>query len=96
MLLHVGYQVSVCGRWILGACVDAEGEAHDLKAWLTPDEGMEDFMVSQIWSFANEFAKRANIEWRIVISKLGLVTHSELNGAPISKAQRFITDALNF
>ena len=81
MLLHVGYQISVCGRWVLAACVDAEGEVHELKAWLTPeDEGIEEFLVSQVWTFVHEFAKRANIEWRIVISRLGLMSHTELLG----------------
>ncbi|KAI9069534.1 hypothetical protein FKP32DRAFT_1559466 [Trametes sanguinea] len=79
MLLHVGYQVSNCGRWILAACVDAEGEAHELKTWLTPDDGVEAFLVREVWCFVHEFAKRANIEWRIVISKLGIMTHSEID-----------------
>ncbi|KAH9853381.1 mediator complex subunit 13 C-terminal-domain-containing protein [Lenzites betulinus] len=79
MLLHVGYQVSSCGRWILAACVDAAGEAHEIKAFLTPDDNVEAFVVSQVWSFAREFARRANIEWRIVVSKLGIMTHSEID-----------------
>lgn len=79
-LLHVGYQVSTCGRWVMAACIDAEGEAHDLKVWLTPDDNVEDFVVGHVWSFIVEFARRANIEWRIVVSKLGLISHSEANG----------------
>ncbi|KIK59991.1 hypothetical protein GYMLUDRAFT_616948 [Collybiopsis luxurians FD-317 M1] len=34
-LLHVGYQVSSCGRWILAACIDQRGEAHDIGVWST-------------------------------------------------------------
>ncbi|TBU27711.1 mediator complex subunit 13 C-terminal-domain-containing protein [Dichomitus squalens] len=79
MLLHVGYQVSACGRWIIAACIDGEGEAHDLKVWLTPDENVEQFVVGQIWSFVTDFARRANIEWRIVVSKLGLISQTEAN-----------------
>ncbi|KAI0643620.1 hypothetical protein C8Q79DRAFT_928154 [Trametes meyenii] len=79
MLLHVGYQVSSCGRWILAACVDAEGEAHELKTWLTPDDGVEAFMVKQVWGFVLEFARRANIEWRIVVSRLGMMSYSEVD-----------------
>ena len=80
MLLHVGYQISTCGRWIIAACIDGEGEAHDLKAWLTPDDNVEEFMVAQVWTFAYAFARRANVEWRIVVSKLGLISYSEANG----------------
>ncbi|KAI0676690.1 mediator complex subunit 13 C-terminal-domain-containing protein [Trametes maxima] len=79
MLLHVGYQFSSCGRWILAACVDAEGEAHELKTWLTPDDNVEAFMVSQVWGFAHEFARRANIEWRVVVSRLGVMSHAEVD-----------------
>lgn len=80
MLLHVGYQVSACGRWIMAACVDAEGEAHELKTWLTPEDNVEAFVAAEVWKFGHEFAQRANIEWRIVICKLGLMAHSELEG----------------
>ncbi|KAI0366220.1 hypothetical protein BV20DRAFT_952767 [Pilatotrama ljubarskyi] len=79
MLLHVGYQVSSCGRWILAACIDAEGEAHELKTWLTPDDNVEAFLVNQVWAFVHEFARRANIEWRIVITKLGAMAYSEIH-----------------
>ncbi|KAH9921543.1 uncharacterized protein BXZ73DRAFT_91803 [Epithele typhae] len=79
MLLHVGYQVSFCGRWILAACIDAEGETHVLKAWLTPDEYVEAFVVQQVWNLVHGISKRAHIEWRIVISKLGLMHYSELD-----------------
>ncbi|KAI0829265.1 mediator complex subunit 13 C-terminal-domain-containing protein [Trametes gibbosa] len=79
MLLHVGYQISSCGRWILAACIDAAGEAHEIKAFLTPDDNVESFVVSQVWSFAREFARRANIEWRVVITKLGIMAYSEID-----------------
>ena len=84
MLLHVGYQVSACGRWIMAACIDAEGEAHALKAWLTPEDNVEAFVASEVWTFGHDFAQRANIEWRIVISKLGLIGYSELEGMSTS------------
>lgn len=80
MLLHVGYQVSSCGRWILAACIDAAGEAHEIKAFLTPDDNVEGFLVSHVWGFVHDFARRANVEWRIVIAKLGIMAHSEVRG----------------
>ncbi|KAF5371974.1 hypothetical protein D9615_008048 [Tricholomella constricta] len=84
--LHVGYQVSPCGKWILAACIDQRGEAHDLGVWLTqsPGEGEseevsdETFLVSKIWDFAVQFAKKANVEWRIVFSRLGTMAEGEL------------------
>ncbi|OBZ71892.1 Mediator of RNA polymerase II transcription subunit 13 [Grifola frondosa] len=78
-LLHVGYTVTPCGRWVLAACVDARGEAHELRAWLTPGDGVESFVVAQVWTLLRDFAKRADLEWRLVISKLGLMGSAELD-----------------
>jgi len=108
--LHVGYQVSPCGKWVLAACVDERGEAHDLGVWLvqTPTQGAgtperegsgsgedvavgsgegEDiyaFVVRKVWEFAIEFAKNADVEWRIVVAKLGSMDESELNGMSVT------------
>lgn len=85
MLLQVGYQVSPCGKWILAACIDQRGEAHDLGVWLTQtqsdsgDSGMM-YMISKVWDFAVQFARKANVEWRIVFAKLGIMESSELDG----------------
>ncbi|KAG1724768.1 hypothetical protein EDB19DRAFT_2043401 [Suillus lakei] len=78
-LLHVGYRFSACGKWLFAACVDQRGETYDLGTWLIQDE-TETSAVVQVWNFALQFAKRANVEWRIVIAKLGYMTVSELEG----------------
>jgi mediator of RNA polymerase II transcription subunit 13, fungi type len=79
-LLHVGYQVSHCGKWLLACCVDQRGEAHDLAVWLLPSESPETFISQHLWTFAVNFAKRASVEWRIVMAKLGLMDARELEG----------------
>ncbi|KAG6845845.1 hypothetical protein H0H87_002536 [Tephrocybe sp. NHM501043] len=38
--VHVGYGYSSCGRWILAACVDERGEAHELGVWAV--QGVDD------------------------------------------------------
>jgi mediator of RNA polymerase II transcription subunit 13 len=92
--LHVGYGFSECGKWILCACVDQRGEAHDLAVWLTqtqtpnPDGEEtdvemltnEEYAVRKVWDFACQFAKRANVAWRIVFSKLGSMAIADLEG----------------
>lgn len=96
-MLHVGYTVSPCGKWIIAACVDERGEAHDLGVWLTQTSGTtaggegenategdgieEDvYVVRKVWEFAMLRAKRANVEWRIIIARLGAVNATELDG----------------
>ncbi|KAJ7252420.1 mediator complex subunit 13 C-terminal-domain-containing protein [Mycena haematopus] len=90
--LHVGYRFSECGKWILCACVDQRGEAHDLAVWLTQTQTQnsdgeeaevetftnEEYAVRKVWDFACKFAKRANVAWRIVFSKLGSITILDL------------------
>ncbi|KAG5352297.1 hypothetical protein C0989_002899 [Termitomyces sp. Mn162] len=94
--LHVGYQVSQCGKWILAACVDQRGEAHDLGVWLMQTPGESDpeddlsemSLVQKVWEFAIQFAKKANVEWRMVFSKLGAIGENELDGIWIDSNSR--------
>ncbi|KAA1465922.1 hypothetical protein DENSPDRAFT_862140 [Dentipellis sp. KUC8613] len=79
MLLHVGYRISSCGRWIFAACIDQRGEAHDLGVWLSSSESPETHLVQQLWTFAVNFAKKASVEWRIAFAKLGSMGPTELD-----------------
>lgn len=80
-LLHVGYQLSSCGKWLLACCVDQRGEAHDVTVWLLPSESPESFIAQHLWTFAVNIAKRASVEWRIVIAKLGSMDAREHEGS---------------
>lgn len=102
-LLHVGYRISACGKWVTATCVDQRGEAWDQSVWLvkndhqdTDGEGSatgsgvtagsapggndEAFVVRKVWDFAAAFASKADVEWRIVISKLGIMEETEFTG----------------
>jgi mediator of RNA polymerase II transcription subunit 13, fungi type len=82
--LHVGYRLSKCMRWLLAACIDERGEAHDVAVWGVPrqsePQAIVTWMVSNIWIFVKQFAQRADTEWRIVVSKLGEVGETEVEG----------------
>jgi len=91
-LLHVGYHLTACGRWIIACCVDQRGEAYDLGVWLTQSPAAadqegdaevlsdEEYAVKRVWDFAMQFAKKTDVEWRVVFTRLGVMTESELNG----------------
>ena len=85
-LLHVGYQVSPCKKWVFASCIDQRGEMYDLGLWLMhldgeDEEGSDEAsVIGKVWTFTLEFARRANVEWRIVITKLGLMTPTETQG----------------
>ncbi|KAH9052639.1 mediator complex subunit 13 C-terminal-domain-containing protein [Lactarius vividus] len=77
-LLHVGYRLSSCGKWIFTCCIDQRGEAHDLAVWLLPNESPEAFIAQRLWTFVVGVAMRASVEWRIVIAKFGSMDPREL------------------
>ena len=88
-LLHVAYHLTACGKWILASCVDQRGEAYDLRVWLTqspgtsdgePEVSDEEYAVQKVWDFAMQFAKKANVEWRVVFARLGVMGEREMNG----------------
>jgi mediator of RNA polymerase II transcription subunit 13 len=94
-LLHVGYRLSACGKWVMAACVDQRGEAWEQAVWLLNQDvdgegngssapiggsSEEMFVVKKIWDFVAGFAVRADVEWRIVISKLGIMEEAEFTG----------------
>ena len=79
-ILHVGYRLSSCGKWLLAACVDQRGEMHELKVWLAPSEGVGTFVASSVWALALHVAAKANVEWRITIAKLGTMEEAEVDG----------------
>ncbi|KAF9004684.1 mediator complex subunit 13 C-terminal-domain-containing protein [Cyathus striatus] len=85
MLLHIGYTVSECGKWILACCVDERGETYELGVWLTQtqdedgelDISNEAYIIKKVWEFGLKFSKKTDVEWRIVFSKLGHMTEAE-------------------
>ncbi|GJJ07800.1 hypothetical protein Clacol_002005 [Clathrus columnatus] len=88
--LHVGYRLSKCKKWLLAACIDERGEAHDLAIWNVPYHSEDDqtvggdidvniaWIVENIWLFTSQFAKRSDTEWKIVLSRFDGITASEV------------------
>jgi len=88
-LLHVGYHLTACGKWIIVCCIDQRGESHNLGVWLTQSPGEhegesehsnEEYAVKRVWDFAMQFTKKTNVEWRVVFAKLGVLTIKEMEG----------------
>ncbi len=84
--LHVGYHVTPCKKWIIAACIDERGVSHDMGIWLTQDDFHETQVVGQVWDFAMEFARKANVEWRIAVAKLGNMGEAELDGKRVNSS----------
>jgi len=88
IMLHVGYGISQCGKWGIAACVDEYGQAYDTRVWLLGEEDDDDsrdeppelVLVTKVWDFALQFAKNADVEWRIVLTRLGALPVREVEG----------------
>ncbi|KAH8106342.1 mediator complex subunit 13 C-terminal-domain-containing protein, partial [Cristinia sonorae] len=79
-VLHIGYQVTHQHKWLLATSTDQHGEAHDLKAWLIPeDDDIDSFIVNSVWSFTVAMARRANVEWHVVVAKRGAMSAHEMD-----------------
>lgn len=79
--LHIAYATTPCGKWLFLAAIDQVGTAHDLRARLIPSDCVvENFVVGTVWEFTLSMAMKANVEWHLVIVKLGFMTSSEYDG----------------
>ncbi|KAH6915454.1 mediator complex subunit 13 C-terminal-domain-containing protein [Coprinopsis sp. MPI-PUGE-AT-0042] len=86
-LLHVGYKLSPCQKWVLVSVIDQRGECFEQELFFIPQDdpevegelGQAAYIAHHVLDFAFKVARRTDIEWRIVITKLGLMTPSELD-----------------
>lgn len=88
-LLHIGYQTSSCGKWVLAAGIDQRGETREVGVWLSDPLNGERGVVELVWDFAVQYGRKANVEWRIVIAKLGGMDQHELDGMSSSRRGYF-------
>ncbi|CDZ98548.1 Mediator complex, subunit Med13 [Phaffia rhodozyma] len=80
MFLHLAYGFSPNRDWLVACAVDERGQAHELKIWKLGREPFSfDWAILMLWSFFIKFSEQADVAWRMVISKLGLMEPSEIN-----------------
>ncbi|PPR01786.1 hypothetical protein CVT24_001701 [Panaeolus cyanescens] len=84
-LLHIGYHLTACGKWIVACGVDQRGEMHTVGVWLTkpPDDesemSREEYAIKKVWDFGLDLAHRTCVEWRVVFTRLGLMSDKEMH-----------------
>lgn len=87
-ILHIGYSVTPIEghsnlEWVVASCIDEKGEL-----WRTipkvvrcpPGVSPEAARVKIVIAMLKTFADVADVEWRVVITRLGLLTKMELKG----------------
>lgn len=80
MLLHVAYALSASGEWLVAMAVDERGQSQETKVWKLETKELYERIVGKLWAFATGFAKTADVEWRMVVCKSGLMGWDEVAG----------------
>lgn len=91
-LLHVAYACSPAHgdgglEWIAVSCVDEKGEIWKTMPRLLripPGASVETLRVKMVWSISKMLIDTADVEWRVIISKLGVPSKADLKGEPSS------------
>jgi mediator of RNA polymerase II transcription subunit 13 len=67
------------GLWLVSPPESGDGEGEPSELGDGEREiACERFAVDKAWSFAMEVARRVDVEWRVVVTKLGLMTPTEV------------------
>lgn len=89
-ILHVGYtsMTAVPGEpgleWIVAVCIDEKGETwRSIPKLVRIPAGAAGDMarVRVVWSIARSVAEKADVEWRIVVCRLGCIPMAEIKGS---------------
>ena len=78
--LHVAYGWSKDREWIIASLVTERGDEQDRFVGPGGEDLSSSDLVETVWSFVEQFAKKVDVEWRIVICRLGLISEEELEG----------------
>lgn len=88
-LLHVAYACSPAHgqgaglEWIVVSCIDEKGEIWKTLPRLLripPGTVVEAIRARAVWSITKMLAETADVEWRVVICKLGTPSKAEVRG----------------
>ncbi len=80
----MGYKWSRDRDWLFAACVDQRGHGHETRHWyighVSAATSFESLVAENILNFALECSRRAQVEWRSVIAKMGYMDIGEIEG----------------
>ncbi|KAK4056626.1 hypothetical protein OIO90_002474 [Microbotryomycetes sp. JL221] len=84
-LLHIAYTHvpgTVVGlHWLVMSCIDAKGEIWKTlprRVQVKPEEPLEIVMAKWVWNMTRMLADTADVEWRVIISRVGLPSKLEI------------------
>lgn len=78
--LHVAYAVSPDGEWVAASVVTETGDEQESRTWKTEDVEPALSLVKNVLEFTLNVASKADVEWRITVSKNGVMSTPEFEG----------------
>lgn len=79
--LHVAYNISASGEWAIATLVTETGDQLESQVWRIDEHDALNSIVRNVLDFVLKHAQRADVEWRITLSKSGPMSSLELNGS---------------
>lgn len=78
-MLHIAYDVSSTG-WLVAVVVDEHGQELEVAVWKMAGEGVDwDWVIGKIWLVVDAVLKRQEVEWRIVLTRVGQFQPEEVD-----------------
>lgn len=89
--LHIGYTIVPVKNeskleWLVASCIDEKGEVWKIvpKLLRCPSTSAAELVRAKIiGAITRTFAESADVEWRVVISRLGIMTKDEMKGVHV-------------
>jgi hypothetical protein len=82
--MHLAYTFSPSGRSLCIFGIDAQGETWDVaRQSVAGGEHGARVAVQAVWTFATKIMTRGAIEWRLAVTRLGIPSMAELEGASL-------------
>jgi mediator of RNA polymerase II transcription subunit 13 len=90
--LHVAYGVSTDGEWVTTSVITENGDKQENRIWRIEEDEPFVTLVKNVLDFTLKIARKADVEWRVTISKSGAMSTPEFEGE--EKPQELIFEML--
>lgn len=78
--LHVAYGVSTDGEWVTASVITETGDKQENRIWRIEEVEPLVALVKNVLDFTLKIARKADVEWRVTISKSGAMSTPEFEG----------------
>ncbi|KAG8822784.1 hypothetical protein FRC19_005231 [Serendipita sp. 401] len=77
--VHIAYSLSPDGEWLVAFVCTENGDAEETEVWRIDDSENYSSIVRHVLDLVFKFVKRADLDWRVTVTKAGLIPQAELD-----------------